>query len=43
MVWHKPAAAALIQPLARQLPYVVKRKKEKRKNIVTIINNLITV
>ena len=40
-LWGRPAAAALIQPLARELPYAAgaalkrKKKKKKCKEIVT--------
>ena len=36
-LWRRPAATALIQPLAWELPYVieaaVKRKRKKKENI----------
>ena len=35
LLWHRPAAAALIQPLPGELPYdasvALKRKKKKKK------------
>jgi len=36
-LWHRPAASALIQPLAWELPYAVdvtpeKKKQKKQKN-----------
>ena len=35
-LWHRPAAVALIQPLAQELPYdagaAIKRKKRKKEN-----------
>ena len=43
-LWHKPAAAALIQPLAWELPYAVgaavkkkKRERKKKKNYQVVV------
>ena len=45
-LWHRPAAAAAIQPLAQELPYVtggtVNRKK-KKKTYTTCENALVTL
>ena len=32
LLWHRPAAAALIRPLAWELPYAAGPKKKKKKN-----------
>lgn len=45
MVWHRPVAAAPIQPLAWELPYAVgaaliKKKKERKHKMLTVIKVL---
>ena len=45
-LWHRPAARALIRPLAWELPYVVgaalkRQKTKKKKKVIIIIINLI--
>ena len=45
-LWDRPAAVALIQPLAWELPYAaptaLKRKKKRRKNVLKYINIYMT-
>ena len=45
MLWHRPAAAAPIGPLAQELPYAmgVATRKKKKKRSQIIINPVIKV
>ena len=42
LLWHRPAAVALIRPLAWEFPYstgtALKKPKKKKKPIVTLVN-----
>ena len=37
-LWHKPAAATLIHPLAQELPYAVGTEKKKKKQTNSLRN-----
>ena len=41
LLWHKPAAAVIVQPLAQELPYATSAdQKREKKNVYIYISHL---